>query len=276
MPGANEDGCPAAVLTPLAEEIDAFRRLVPGVRPIPCSGPGRLYAGKLTFQDVILGWTGEGRRAAREGTEALLAGHRVSHLLAMGVAGGLTQGLGFGHLVVAREVRDDDGVVEPGPDPEWIERATNLPGLREAVFRSSGRILTTAAEKDAEGRRLLDESETRTGAAVVDLETATYARTAAAHGVPYTSIRSVSDAVDEDLPLDFNRFRHGDGATRRGAVALHALTRPWLIPRLLDLRRRVRFCARRLSDAAIFVLLSPAVPGGRPPGFGSMMMDSGG
>lgn len=264
-----------AVVTPLAEEIEAFRRIIPGVEEIPYSGRGRFYAGNLTFQDVILGWTGDGRRAAREGLETLFAEHRVSHLLVMGVAGGLTDGLGFGHLVVAREVRDAEGAVEAAPDPEWIDRATRLPGLREAVFYSSDRILTTAAEKDALGRRLLDESETRTGAAVVDLETATYARTAAAHGVPYTAIRSISDGANEDLPLDFNRFRDGDGATRRGRVALYALTHPWLVLRLLHLRSRVRFCARRLNDAAIFVLLSPAVPGGGRPGFGASMTDAG-
>lgn len=264
-----------AVVTALPEEIEPFRRIIPGVAEVPHSGAGRFYAGQLTSQDVLLGWTGDGRRAAREGIEALFAEHEVSHLLVMGVAGGLTEGLGFGHLVVAREVRDAEGVVEPGPDPVWIERAMNLPGLREAVVYSHDRIVSTAAEKDALGRRLLGESETRTGAAVVDLETATFARTAAAHGVPYTAIRAVSDGPNEDLPVDFNRFLDGDGRTRRGRVALYALTHPGLIVRLLNLRARVRWCARRLNDAAIFVLLSPAVPGGPPGGFGRMMVDAG-
>ena len=39
-------------------------------------------------------------------------------------------------------------------------------------------------------------------------------------------------------------------------MTLHALIRPWLLGALLGLRLRVRQCADRLSNAAVFILLS--------------------
>lgn len=266
---SNEDR-PVLVVSPLAEEIEPFIKTLPEVEELPFQGSGRFFRGSLTVRRVIAGWTGDGRRAAREGLEALLDEHQVSHVVGLGVAGGLTDGLSFAHLVVAREVRDAEGLIE-APDSEWIDRAMTLPGMREAIFYSSDRIVASAADKDALGRRLLDESTTRVGAAVVDLESATIARTAVRHGLPYTVIRAVSDAVDETLPLDFSRFCDEDGRTLRGRVILHALARPWTIPALLGLRSRLRFCGQRLNDAAIMTLLADA-SGGPSPGFGGGMM----
>ncbi|HEX9732132.1 MAG TPA: hypothetical protein VGG06_09105 [Thermoanaerobaculia bacterium] len=236
-----------AVVAPLREELGPLLRQVADVRRI---GLHR-YSGRLGSRELVLGWTGDGWSAARAGLAALLAAHRPSRLVVLGVAGGLSPGLDAGSLAVACEVRDGDGVA-PAPDPEWIVRAVELAGAREAVVFSHDRILVRADEKAELGRRLLAESAA--DAAVVDLETAVYARTAAAHGVPYTAIRAVSDTVDEDLPLDFNRFLDDGGRTRRARVALYALGRPWVVGRLLGLRSRLRGCAEALSEAARLVL----------------------
>jgi len=238
-----------AVVAPLREELAPFLGQVADLRR---AGSGRVYEGRLGSRKLLLAWTGDGRHAARAGLAALLAAHRPSRVVVLGVAGGLSPGLDVGSLTVAREVRDGDGVA-PAPDPEWIVRAVGLAGAREALVYSHDRIVVAAEEKAELGRRLLAESEADV-VVVVDLETAVYARTAAAHGVPYTAIRAVSDTVEEDLPLDFNRFLDTGGRTRRGRVALYALTRPWVVGRLLGLRTRVRLCAERLRDAGLFVL----------------------
>ncbi len=254
---------PPLVVAPLREEITPLVRLVPEVRPLLHRGPGRFFTGDLCGQKVVLGWTGDGRRAAREGLEALLGEREASRLLVLGVAGGLTAGLAIGQLVVAREVRDAGGPA-PDPDPEWIEGAMELPGMREAILYTHDRILTAVADKDALGRRLLAASDTRVGAATVDLETAVYARVAHERGLPYTAIRAVSDTVEEELPLPLDRFCDADGSTRRGRVALYASTHPWVIGALLKLRLRLGECARRLANAAVFVLLSrPGTPAAR-------------
>ena len=89
---------------------------------------------------------------------------------------------------------------------------------------------------------------------VVDLESASYARVAAARRVPYSVLRAVSDSANEALPLDFNRFRRSDGSSDRWAVARHAVLHPSIVPELMQLRERLRYCARRLAQLIVEML----------------------
>ena len=54
---------------------------------------------------------------------------------------------------------------------------------------------------------------------------------------------------------------------------LYALTHPWVIPLLLGLRGRLRECALRLENAAVFVLLGRA--GGPGMGMGGPIISAG-
>ena len=45
-----------------------------------------------------------------------------------------------------------------------------------------------------------------TGADAVDMESLAIGEVAANYNVPFLVIRSISDTVNEDLPVDFNRF----------------------------------------------------------------------
>ena len=85
-------------------------------------------------------------------------------------------------------------------------------------------------------------------ASVVDLESASYARVAAAHQMPYLVLRAVSDSHDEALPLDFNRFRRPDGGSDRGRIMRYSLRHPSIVPELMQLRERLRHCAGRLAE----------------------------
>ena len=83
--------------------------------------------------------------------------------------------------------------------------------------------------------------------AAVDMESAAWARAAAAHGIPYVVIRAVSDDAHEELPGYLSRCMNRDGGIRRWAVALHTLAKPETIPTLRLMQRRVRDCTERLA-----------------------------
>lgn len=214
-------------------------------------GRGRFYRLRLGTRPIVAGWTGDGARAAAEGLEALLARVPVGALLFAGVAGGLSGDLAAGELVIAHQVRDSEGAAPP-PDPGWVERAVGAVPATAGVMLSARRIASTVEQK-SELRRRLGGGEPAT----VDLETAAWARTAAAGGVPYLALRAVSDTADETLPLDFERWRDHRGRVRRFGVALQALRDPRLIGPLAGLRRRLRLCAEGLA-AAVEALLERA------------------
>jgi nucleoside phosphorylase len=203
----------------------------------------QLTEGRLGDVRVVLAATGDGEQAARAGISRLLAHHEVDALIVVGVAGGLDPDLEVGAVVVARVVHNGTGPVGE-PDQQWLRLALEREGTVEGTVVSSSGIVVDPETKS----RLwleLDAGEP----AVVDLESATYAREAVTRSIPYLVLRAVSDSADETLPLDFNRFRGPDGRIDRHRVLRHALLHPGLLPRLLALRERVRACSQRLADA---------------------------
>lgn len=201
--------------------------------------PARFYRVRLGGREAIVGWTGDGARCARA-LEALFARVVPARILFVGVAGGLSPGLARGALLAAREVRDEQGAAPP-PEPARVGRGDAEP----AMIYTSARIVSTAEEK-ARLWRSLGAPEP----AAVDLESAAWARAAAAAGVGYALLRVVIDPAEEDLPLDFEACRGADGRVRTSRVALAALGRPAAVAALRRLERRLERCAERLASAA--------------------------
>jgi adenosylhomocysteine nucleosidase len=187
---------------------------------------------------VLLAVSGVGARRADEAAKRLFAEWQVSTLLVVGVAGGLQPGLPCGALVVAERLLDD-GSALPAPDPRLVARAVRA-GARKGTVLSSSRMLCTAEEKSSAAAAIV-------GPAVVDLESAAFARRADRAGVPCVVVRAVCDTAEEDLPLDFNAFSDGRGGIDRLAIGRTALFRPDVLAQLLDLRRRVGRCAESLA-----------------------------
>ena len=111
----------------------------------------------------------------------------------------------------------------------------------DAAFLSIDRVAVTALEKRA--------WREKTGAAAIEMESAAVAAKAAAWGVPFFSIRAVSDQASEDLPLDFNRYRDAAGRFSRTRIAWAAMARPFTrVPALLRLDRNTKIAARSLGE----------------------------
>jgi len=88
-----------------------------------------------------------------------------------------------------------------------------------------GRVVVTSQEKKALGRQTM--------AVGIDMESAALARLAKSRNIPFVVIRSISDLMEENLPLDFNVFQgtkgwvHGIVSVLRRPSRLIALCRFW-------------------------------------------------
>lgn len=99
------------------------------------------------------------------------------------------------------------------------------------------RIVCRASEKEQLARS--------SGAVGLDMESAALAREARRAGVPFVIVRTVSDLVDEDLPLDFNLFlRPARWLAGIGSV----LAVPSRLAGLAHLRRQSRLAAAHLTE----------------------------
>jgi adenosylhomocysteine nucleosidase len=105
------------------------------------------------------------------------------------------------------------------------------------TFVSSGTVVWQAEEK-RRLRRLTD-------ATGLDMESAAVAAVAQERGVPMAIVRTVSDLVDEDLPLDFNLFLRPTGWIK-GMQSV--IGRPSSIEGLNRLRKQSRVAADRLTE----------------------------
>jgi adenosylhomocysteine nucleosidase len=107
---------------------------------------------------------------------------------------------------------------------------------RVGTVVSSGTVVWQAQEK-RRLRRLTD-------ATGLDMESAAVATVAQERGLPMAIVRTVSDLVDEDLPLDFNLFLRPTGWIK-GMQAL--VTCPSSLVGLSRLRKQSRVAADQLT-----------------------------
>lgn len=268
-PGAEPDSeAPTAIVAALPEEaLPLLARLSdrrPARRPRhrPSGDRPWVVRGRLGDREAVVVVTGDGEWNAREGLRTALRGLRPGRVLIAGVAGGLAPDLSAGSLVAGRRVVDGAGrALEPD---QALARAVASGGARWGVVATVSRILDSPESKAelrrsgpaGRGRRERGTgpgASDRPGAAdppdVADLESAVYAIEAERASLPWAVLRAVSDAADEGLPSYLEGCRDAGGAIRRGAVARRAMLRPWTIPALLSLRRRVREAAVGLAAA---------------------------
>ena len=154
---------------------------------------------------------------------ALREKREVDAIISTGFCGALDPKLGIGDIVVS-----------------WGTAVRTPASFVEGDVVSCDAVCVTALEKQK-----LRES---TGAAAVDMEFAEVKRIAGNWGVPVRAIRTVSDTAAENLPLDFNRYRDSEGRFSRSRIALAALARPTVIPRLMRLERNCRLAAETLGE----------------------------
>jgi adenosylhomocysteine nucleosidase len=168
-----------------------------------------------TSGDAVVACAGMGAARAEIAVRAAMEAMPVTALLSVGLAGACDPALKVGEIVRA-------GVVIDGRTGERFEGS------------ASGRVLVTgdAIASVTEKARLRAMYQ----ADAVDMEAATVARFARAHGLDYRAIKAISDETDFEVE-GLSRFATAGGQFRAGAFALHAATRPAMWSRVIALGR---------------------------------------
>lgn len=204
------------------------------------SAPFLHRAGRRPGLQVLL--TGIGPRNADKTIRRALAGMTPGLVLTCGFAGALNQGLAVGTVIFSAD--DKTGL------SSILQRA----GARPATIHCADRVAVTAAEK----RVLFD----KTGADAVEMESGVIRSICDEHNIPAATVRVISDAAGEDLPLDFNRLLDGRQNLQYGKLALALAGAPWKIAPLLRLRKQTGAAAEKLARVLVAVIRERAEPGG--------------
>lgn len=195
---------------------------------------------KIDNQKIEIVHTGVGRKACERRIEKFLSVNRPDFLISAGFAGGVTEDLWAGDLILA----------ENFSDPELLSIAQRVLAAQPArtinLFTAES-IIDSVTERN----RIYKED----GAAAIDMETEFIADACAKHSVRMLSLRVISDSVKEPFPAPpavlFDIETQRTNSLRLGA---YLATHPSAIPRLLRFSRQIDRARGSLTDAIVILL----------------------
>ena len=198
---------------------------------------------RQALDGVALLETGEGTDNAWRGLEAWLEQHTASAIVSIGFAGALSNALKAGDLVIASKVRD--GLAQPD---NWLLSTAENARVAGVPVHNGIAITTNEIIWQAESKRALAATLEPNEIGIVDMESTAIAGVCLRHELPFLIARSITDLLDEDLPLNFNLYRGEDGCVDSARIVKAALLRPRALSGLMELRRRSELCAQRMAD----------------------------
>lgn len=131
------------------------------------------------------------------------------------------------------------GLRRGGDLEDWL--AQTLPKAHLGTVVGAGSIVASVAEKAA--------LYAATGAIAVDMESHVAARVAARHGLPFATVRTISDSADHALPPAALVGMKPDGGVALGAILGSLARNPAQLPALLRTGRDAGAAFRALREA---------------------------
>lgn len=197
----------------------------------------RMYESKFGGAEARVLLTGVGIANARRAMRAALA-WRPEICISSGLAGSLREEIGIAQVCAAREVVElETGRMMPA-EAELLRMAATLGATVIEKLLTSGEMVLSA-----DGKRRLGKM-----AEAVEMESFAVMSEAAAAGIPSIAIRAISDAADEDLPMDFCKVLDESGMIRASKVAKEIARVPHKMPAVIRLARRSSAASKRLAE----------------------------
>lgn len=189
----------------------------------------RLFQRRVAHHaDVAVRLTGIGRRNAERAIRSFLDEFQPRLVISSGFAGGLAPDLPTGAVIFDKD--DDFPLLEP----------LMTAGARRVRFHCADQIIVSAQEKAQLWRSTRCEA--------VEMESQVIRQCCRERQIPSATIRVVSDAAGETLPLDFNRCLTSDSKFGYGKLLVSLLSTPGAIPNLIRFQKRLAAAGRTLSD----------------------------
>jgi adenosylhomocysteine nucleosidase len=177
-------------------------------------------------ENAVLVCGGIGPEAARRAAEAVIALYKPDTICSAGFAGAADPNSKVGDILIPRRVIDSSD------------------GSSTDTGTGEGILVSFTAIADPQQKAKL---RTAFNADAIDMEAAAVAKAAAAHGIRFAAVKSISDPSDFALPA-LDKFIAADGTFNARRFALFALSRPWLWLQIARLQKNSAHAARTLCD----------------------------
>jgi adenosylhomocysteine nucleosidase len=223
------------MLAPMPAELRPLVRKL-GLRHADEAIGRKAHVGRLGPADIAAAVTGIGTVAAAEATRRMLDAGGVDHIVVVGIAGGIDDGLAIGDVVVPKTVIDGVTGTEYRPDPLGEAPSDGALHTSDEFFVDPERLAALRAR----------------GVVALDMETAAIGAICQERGCPWSVFRAISDRSSDGLVDDaVFRLARPDGSPKLPAVARLVARQPRRIPDLVRLGRDARVATQSAAAAAI-------------------------
>jgi len=196
-----------------------------------------LFKANFGSNEVTVLLTGMGGENAAKAMQTLpIEMHDVC--ISAGLAGTLEAGLKPGDVVVARTSHTLDRKLRVESDAVLVDFALECGARLVKSSLTSEKIVATADEKQELGAN----------GSIVEMETSHILMAAGKYHVPAVAVRTISDAVDEDLPVDFSRIMDSRGHLKYGGVLKEVGLHPYRLAPLIKFAGQSRAATKSLAD----------------------------
>jgi adenosylhomocysteine nucleosidase len=196
-----------------------------------------LFKANFGSNEVTVLLTGIGGENAEKGMLSLpIEMHDVC--ISTGLAGALESGLKPGDVVVTRTSKTLDQKLRVNSDAVLVDFAVACGARAANVSLTSGKVVSTADEKNELSAR----------GSIVEMETSHVLAAAEKHHLPVVAVRAISDAADEDLPVDFERILDSHGHLKYGGLLKEVGLHPYRLAPLIKFAGQSRAAAGSLAD----------------------------
>jgi len=196
----------------------------------------RIVRGRMDDRAIEVLHTGVGEKVCRQRVETFLQDQQFDLLISAGFAGALNDELQVGDLLLAKNFSTID----------LNERGLSFSSLPIRIAD----LLTVSAVIDSSDER--NRIARASGAAAVDMETEFIARACAEYGVPFLSLRVITDTPREPFPVPTKvLFDMERQQTDYRQLSSYVLKNPAALWRLIRFGIRVAHARKALTEAIV-------------------------
>ena len=200
-------------------------------------GSAEYFAARMGDSNVNVVLTGVGAKNAWLETTKIVWDGDVDICVSSGLAGALRTEYRLGEILAAKEIQAIGWKRVVPSDARLIQLAQEHGARAVSSFYSANRVIGSASEKRDLGKM----------ADAVEMESGEVLYEASAFGAKVIAIRGISDAADEDLPMDFNRVMTQAGDVSIPKVLGEVVRHPMSAPGLVRFGKQSRMAAEKLG-----------------------------
>ncbi len=228
------------LIAALKEEVAGLKRRM-DIDDTVAENGYQIFHGKHGGKEVLLVQAGMGRKRAEKAVRFILEYYSVSAIVSFGFAGGLTPQLSIGDIVLCSTLccageQLDLYQFEAGLFSRSLQICDGM-----TAFQGKSVTVAQLASQPEVKRELAQDFQ----ADVVDMESYWIARMAKGEGVPFLSVRAVSDTCKQSLP-PIEVFAPDGGPDLR-KIAFYSLFHPGQLLTLARLQRNSRIASENLA-----------------------------